>query len=217
MEDLNNGLKLSWKKIWKKYRVEFFLVSAALIIAVVSGLIYLTTLQNSQTLLELDTQDSTAAQAEYKIYVDLAGAVENPDVYELSSGARLKDALKLAGGLSANADRDFFSRNFNLSRLLSDQEKIYIPSAFEVSKGIFGPAEAANLNQPNTGQTNSNVDLININTAALEELDQLPGVGKVTAEKIIRGRPYQSVDQLLNNKIVGKSVFEKIKNLITVN
>ena len=61
-----------------------------------------------------------------------------------------------------------------------------------------------------------NTDLININNASESELDSLPGIGKVTAQKIISGRPYQTIKELKTRKIVGNSTFEKIKNLISV-
>ncbi len=63
--------------------------------------------------------------------------MEKPDVYEVVLGARLKDVLIKAGGLSENADKDFFYRNFNLARIVNDQEKYYIPSLLETSNGIF--------------------------------------------------------------------------------
>jgi competence protein ComEA len=59
------------------------------------------------------------------------------DVYKLNFGARVKDALNLAGGFSEEADKQFFIRNFNLARLISDQEKIYVPSLQETINGFF--------------------------------------------------------------------------------
>ncbi len=212
MEDFNEALKLFWKKIWKKYRVEFFLILLALLITIASLVLYLTSLSDGQNSITLEPEKTDSQSvANTKIYVDLAGAVEKPDLYELTSGARLKDVLKLAGGLSADADRDFFAKNFNLSLLLSDQEKIYIPSTSEVENGFVMETNQ----QPITNNQAST--LININSSDLDQLDQLPGIGKVTAEKIIRQRPYQSIEELLTKKIINKSTFEKIRGLISVN
>lgn len=140
------------------------------------------------------------------IFVDIQGAIEKPDVYEVTVGARLKDVLVLAHGLSVEADRKFFAQTFNLAKKVTDQEKIYIPSEEEVTRGQIAGASIAEKHDRKT----------NINTASSEELERLPGIGAVTTEKIIEKRPYASIDELLNKKIVGKSVFEKIKDLITV-
>lgn len=142
-----------------------------------------------------------------KILVDIEGAVEKPDVYEVTVGARLKDVLVQAGGLSARADREFFTRTFNLAHILKDQEKLYIPSSDEIDQNRNVILQTEKLNS----------GLININTASAGELDQLAGVGEITAEKIIQNRPYQTIDDLLKKKVVGKSVYEKIKDQITVN
>lgn len=124
------------KKALKKYRVEAFLIGASLIVAVFSFFTY-------QQAARVVVTDSARPDIQEKrkvptiIYVDLSGAVEKPDVYGVTPGARLKDVLTLAGGLSQGADRSFFARNFNLARLIQDQEKIYIPSMQEINAGIF--------------------------------------------------------------------------------
>lgn len=223
MDGLTDSLKSFWNKIWKKYQVELFLISGSLIITIVSVVLYFKNIDDRQTSLNLVQQEKIIQSPALEIFVDIAGAVETPNVYQLKSGARLKDVLKLAGGLSTNADTSFFTRNYNLSRLVTDQEKIYIPSVDEVANGLFVEnIRALDYTQPQLIQkepqaSESDSELINLNLASLEELDQLSGVGKVTAEKIIRNRPYGSVEELLTKKTINKSVFEKIKNLITVN
>jgi len=157
-----------------------------------------------------------------KVFVDISGCVKNPGVYEASFGARLKDILNLAGGLSDEADKNFFQRNFNLARIVFDQEKIYVPSIWEIQNGIFveNPktldySSPQNINLEEYTSPNVN-EKININQATVEELDTLPGVGKITAQKIISNRPYQTIEELLTKKVVNKSTFEKIKDLISL-
>jgi len=226
MENLITSLKPILKKLWKKYKIEFVLITISLIITIISISIYVGNQTKDDNDVEIKKEISEEKIIPVKIYVDLAGAVIKPDVYQLPSGARLKDVLKLCGGLSADADRGFFSRNYNLSRLVVDQEKIYIPTTYDINAGLFTEnPRLLDYNQPQSIQqpTTSEIDqsdtlneILNINLASLEELDQLPGVGKVTAEKIIRGRPYSLIDELLTKKIVNKSVFDKIKDLIAV-
>lgn len=203
------------KKI-KKYLVEIIILTIAFIIAVISLIIFLKNQENSSSSIisqKIETQSLT------KIYVDVSGNVNKPDLYEAPNNARLKELIEKAGGLSDNADKNFFSRNFNLARIVVDQEKIYIPSVWEVQNGYFTEnPQTLNYLYPlvNNQKSLTNNSLININSASIEELDTLPGIGKITAQKIIDNRPFEALEELLNKKIINKSVFENIKNLITL-
>ncbi len=196
-------------KRWKKYKIEIFLLTIAFITALISAYIFLIGQKQLSEKEAVVFGEKLSTFPQQKIVVDIAGAVENPDIYEVTLGARLKDVLIMAGGLSANAHRQFFSRYFNLAKILSDQEKIYIPSVEEIQSGTFTENQQTLNYIPK-----SHEGKININTASPEELDRLPGVGKITAEKIIQGRPYQSLQDLLTKKVITKSVYEKIKDLI---
>jgi len=134
-----------------------------------------------------------------QIVVNISGAVEKPGVYSVDAGSRLVDLIEKAGGFARSADKTWVDQNLNLAEKLTDGQKVYIPtigSQGQVSGAITGK--------------------INVNTAAAEQLDTLPGVGPVTAEKIISGRPYRAVEDLLNQKVVGAATFEKIKDKIAV-
>ncbi|MBI2033284.1 MAG: ComEA family DNA-binding protein [Candidatus Levybacteria bacterium] len=148
-------------------------------------------------------QDS---QKDKTIFIDIEGAVVNPGLYKLSYDARIQDALVAAGGLSSEADREYIAKNINLATKLTDGGKIYIPIKGETEsiKGIIGIK----------GGTADGA--ININTGSQTQLEELPGIGPVTAQKIISGRPYTSIDELLNKKIVGSKVYEQIKERISV-
>lgn len=136
-----------------------------------------------------------------KILVDVSGAVMNPSLYTLNASARVQDALTAAGGLSPEADQSYISKQINLAQKLTDGAKLYVPKVGEqVVLDVASGGDAG---------------LININTASASELDPLPGVGPATSAKIIEGRPYSSVDELLTKKIVSKSVFDTIKEKIT--
>lgn len=139
-----------------------------------------------------------------KIKADIEGAVVKPGVYELDSGSRISDLLILAGGLANSADRTWVEKNLNLAGKVIDGGKIYIQKIGEETKGV----------NETKGTKETNGGLIKINSASLAQLDTLPGVGVSTAQKIINGRPYQTLEELVQRKIVGQSVFEKIKDLI---
>lgn len=139
------------------------------------------------------------------IQVDVSGEVKNPGVYSLKKGARLEQAIASAGGFSDEADTDYVSKNINLAQKLTDGGKIYIPKKGETS-----------VSQGSGGRVAGVAAAININTATPEILDSLPGIGKVTAEKIVNGRPYGSIEELVEKKIVSQKVFDSIKDRISV-
>lgn len=209
------------KRILKKNLFEIVLISLSLVFFLTTLIVYFKTLNFDKT--KEDFEDEEVINSEKTpttIFVDVSGAVKKPGLYQLKSNDRLKEAVEKAGGLSDEADPIFFQRNFNLAQILHDQEKIYIPTIEEVNLGLVDsqiiPYQTlVSQNKTNTVSAQES-SLININSATADELDQLPGVGPVTSQKIIDNRPYQSIDELLNKKIVNKSVYEKIKNQITL-
>lgn len=144
--------------------------------------------------------DSVAALK--NVSIDIEGAVISPGVYTLALGARVKDALAAALGLSGDADRNWVAKNLNLATKLTDGQKIYIPKMNE-AKVNFQETLGVSDNQK-----------ININTASSAELDGLPGVGPATASKIIKLRPYSDTNELVSKKAVGSKAFEQIKDKI---
>jgi len=141
------------------------------------------------------------------IWVDLAGAVLKPGVYELPGDSRLKDLLAQAGGLGAEADRKWVEKNLNLAQKLVDAQKVYIPCQSETADVSTGEV---------AGEQTAISKKININTASAAELDTLWGIGEARAKGIIDNRPYSSIDELLSKKIIPANVFEAIKDEITV-
>lgn len=148
-----------------------------------------------------------------QIAVDVGGAVKTPGVYFLTADSRVEDALKAAGGVAETADPLFISRSLNLAQKVSDGMKLYIPQSGEQ------PAQAVLGVQTTVsgGSTTAQSGLVSLNNATPAELDKLPGIGAVTAQKIISGRPYQSIEDLITKKVVSSSVYSKIKDLVSVN
>lgn len=146
---------------------------------------------------------ATAMPSAEKIVVDISGAVIAPGVYDLPANSRVRDAVLVAGGLTDEADRS----RINMAAKIGDGQKIYVLAIGEqLGSSVVGSLQA--------GQSVG--ALININTASEAELDKLPGVGPVTAQKIIASRSYSAPEDLKTKKVVSASVFEKIKDLITV-
>ncbi len=153
-----------------------------------------------------------------KIFVEVGGAVISPGVYSFDSSARVEELLVRAGGLSENADRLFVEKNINRAAKLSDGQKLYIPSKDEEYKqsDVLSANTSVVYQSGSNDQNPQNSTLVNINTASLSDLDKLPGIGHVYAQKIIDQRPYSSTEDLQNRSIVPKSTFEKIKSQITI-
>ncbi|MCF7927105.1 MAG: ComEA family DNA-binding protein [Candidatus Izimaplasma sp.] len=136
------------------------------------------------------------------IYVDLKGQIKHPGVYKVEEHLRLFQVINLAGGLTSDA----YLRNINLSAALHDQQVIYIPTENDVKQSDDSSSDLIESNK------------ININTADVELLDTLPGIGRVIAEDIIAYRlkngNYESIEDIMNVSGIGDVTFEKIKNLI---
>ncbi len=143
------------------------------------------------------------------IRVYISGAVINPAVYELSPGAILEEAIAIAGGFSNEADPSAV----NLALILRDGMHVHIP--------VPGASPVVTTGDSNVSMPEGTVnELININTATLEELDTLPGVGPATAQKIIDYRlangPFDSIEDLDLVSGIGPAKLENIRSYITV-
>ena len=145
------------------------------------------------------------------VVVEVAGAVENPGVYQLSEGARIEDALIAAGGISADADREWMEKILNRAAKITDGQKIYIKHLEEESANILGVSSGSGGGLPANSE-----GVININTASQKELESLPGIGPVTAQNMIEHRPYSSVEELLQKKILKTNVYETNKDRLSV-
>lgn len=209
----------SFKPLLSRYTSEVILLLVALIIGIFSSILFLQQKNNEKTISPISKKNETRTITQKNtITVDVSGAVHNPFVYTLGNNNRIIDAIQKAGGLTDDADEAFVKRNVNYARILSDQEKIYIPFLFDTTNGyVLENKRVLDYTQPNTSQNNQDERmLININVASALELDQLPGIGKVQSEAIFNARPYTSIDDLVKNSVIKQSVFDKIRDLISV-
>jgi competence protein ComEA len=146
-----------------------------------------------------------------KITVDVSGAVSNPGVYQLPFGSRVEDAIKAAGGLLPES----YTESLNLAAVLIDGTKVLVP--YQQPTAL--PPEPGDV-QPDKTPTPEVVYPININSAPLETLIALPGIGEVKAQAIIDYRnqhgPFTSPEQIMKVSGIGPGTYESIKDLITV-
>ncbi|CUX47677.1 helix-hairpin-helix domain-containing protein [Clostridium sp. C105KSO13] len=145
------------------------------------------------------------------VFVYVCGAVHTPGVYELDSDSRVYEALARAGGVTKAAAGEAL----NQARVVTDGERIYIPTAEELEKGVVDGS------MPEvTGADRENGGKININTASREELKSLPGIGDSKADSIISYREsnggFQAVEDLMQVEGIKEGVFNKIKDKIMI-
>jgi competence protein ComEA len=168
----------------------------------------------SDALLGSDGPDIAGGQ----IVVDVVGAVVRPGVYHLAIGSRVGDAITAAGGFGPRVDADAVGTALNLAAPLKDGDQVRVPSRDDTapSTGSGGGSSGGAGSGGGRGSTGS---LVNLNSATEAELDALPGIGPVTAGKIIEARakaPFKAVDDLRTRGLVGQKTFDQIKALVTV-
>jgi competence protein ComEA len=157
---------------------------------------------------------STLVAGGGEVVVDVAGAVVTPGVYRLGAGARVADAINAAGGFSARVDVDRVGAELNLAAAMSDGQQIRVPSRDDPAPRTAAPGGGGG--GPGGGAPGG---LIDLNTATQSELESLPGIGPVTATKILDARaetPFASIDELRERGLVGEKTFDSIRALITV-
>lgn len=144
-----------------------------------------------------------------RLVVHVAGAVVTPGVYELASGSRVDDAVRIAGGPEADAELD----GLNLAAPVVDGQRVYVPVVGEID-----PAVVPSGIDPDAGEVPSGP--LDLNTATIEQLDSLPGVGPATASAIVddreRNGPFATVDDLERVPGIGPAKLAALRDLVTV-
>lgn len=166
-------------------------------------------------------ESNECSNNEEKIFVDIKGSVKTPGVYELNINSRVIDAIKASGGLNKDANTNYI----NLSKKLEDGDVIIIYSNKEVEKSqkqeniIEVPCDCSNIKNETKEEVKPSNNKININTASLEELQTLNGIGESKAALIIEYRTsngkFKSIEELKNIKGISEKIFSKIKENIT--
>jgi competence protein ComEA len=199
---------MSPRDLWQVYRVPLLLGIGSVLCIIFSITLFIKSYQSESPITFSSAGISEASVAgigvQKTITVDIEGAVVNPGVYDAPQNSRIEDLIGIAGGLSSAADVEKIASSINRAAKVVDGAKIVIPK-----KGETG--QIGNLSTLGTQGT-----LINVNSANENQLDSLPGIGAVTAAKIINGRPYQTLDELVSRKILFQSTFDKIKDQITL-
>ncbi len=149
------------------------------------------------------------------ITAEISGEVISPGVYELPDDSRINDLLVLAGGFTKSADRIWTDKYLNRAAKIIDGQKVYIPSVNQQSNSSTAKSGGGDQTVSPTFSSDSNV-LININTASLDQLVSLPGIGQKYGQNIIEHRPYSNVQELVSKGAIKQSLLDKIKDMVTI-
>ena len=201
-----------WKEKWESWSltVKAAVIGGVILLLVGAGGLFSKKEEAVEELAEVETtmlaeKTEVSTTQEAVIFVDIKGAVKNPGVYQMKSGDRVKDALDAAGGLTGEAD----SQKVNLAQRVEDQMVIVVPKVGE---------EATEMPTGVTSKETSKEERVNINTATVEELKTLKGVGEKKAEAIIEYRKkngsFKTKEDLMKVRGIGKKLFESFQERI---
>lgn len=187
-----------------------YLVMLVLFIVTLAGTVFLLRRSDAPPTVTLITATPRPTATIASILVDVRGAVNQPGVYTLPAGSRVQDALARAGDVTSNAD----TRTLNLARRLNDGEQLYVPRQGEATSV---PPTPSSRSAPTATRAPSK---ININTASVDELDTLPGIGPSLAQRIVDYRTqngdFKTIEDIKKVRGIGDALFNQIKDLITV-
>ena len=159
--------------------------------------------------------EETTTMMPQNCYVDIKGEVLRPGVYEFSCESRIQEVIKKAGGFTEEADET----KINLAQKISDQMQIIVPNLHSQQEGGVTEGNSGKGNLSNTTPSNSKQGTVNINTATLEELQTIKGIGKKKAEAILQYRKehgaFRTKEDLLQVKGIGKKALEAIESQVT--
>jgi competence protein ComEA len=197
-----------------RYRYPLLILLLGLILTGFGVFISKSGLMSPSTKIEV-LNSTTSGQVNAMITVEISGQVITPGVYKLPSGSRVEDLLIISGGLTADSDRIWTEKYLNRAAKLTDGQKVYIPAIGQQS-GVMSAKTGGGDQTISSNFSSDSNPLININTASLTQLDSLPGIGQVYGQSIIEHRPYSNVEELLSKGALKNSVYQKVKDLVSV-
>jgi len=167
---------------------------------------------NKKSSSDMNNKEVTIPIKDKNIVVEIKGEVNKPNVYTLNENAIIKELIEAAGGVTENADLN----NINRAKKLQNHDLIYIANKNDTKKEVKGANSETNTGK-SQGTTNN---IVNINTATLEELKTLNGVGDSKAKSIIEFREqsggFKSKEDIKNVNGIGEKMFERIKEQIEI-
>lgn len=207
-----------------KIKENYYFILIFILLIVINDAIILSdfySLKNNEVKIIDNTKLNETVKDDTKdLFVDIKGEVKKEGVYKVTSGMTVNDVIKLAGGLKKSAS----TKNINLSKRVFDEMVIIVSSKSSLNNNINNNKNDALIKNEekaliSSSNSSSNLSLVNINTASIDELLTLSGIGNSKAEAIIKYREsnkFNTIDDIKNISGIGDSLFEKIKDYISV-
>lgn len=207
---------MDWSSFESLKHARLALIGSGVLLVVI-GLVLSRSQQQASELVVLEevVAPVEATESAKSIVVDVAGAVTDPGVYELSEGVRVEDALVKAGGFLPEADTAYVTKHINRAQLLTDGSKIYIPVQGETDEEHSAPLAGAESSGQVIGISTTSSSSVNVNTASQSELESLWGIGAARAGEIIANRPYVSANELKSKANIPQNVLDRNADIIT--
>ena len=212
---------MQMKRLWMEYKKGLSIIGGVLAVIVIilvgRGMMASPTKEKVMVTNAVNTTrvEETTTMIPQNCYVDIKGEVLHPGVYEFSCESRMQEVIKKAGGFTEEADET----KINLAQKISDQMQIIVPNLHSKQEGGVTEGNSEKGNMSNTTPSNSKQGTVNINTATLEELQTIKGIGKKKAEAILQYRKehgaFRTKEDLLQVKGIGKKVLEAIESQVT--
>ena len=202
------------ESFWQTYKVPILLGSSSLLLIVLSIYLLIKTYQAPEPIQFTtagDKQATISGGMREELLIDVSGAVKNPGVYRFAFGSRVDDAIEAAGGMTKDADLEKIATTINRAARLSDGSKVFIPKKKDETS-----VQGVSTSQSGSDQSSNIVITMSINSASSADLERLNGIGPATAKKIIAGRPYARIEELVEKKAISQSLFEKLKIQLTL-
>lgn len=207
-----------------KIKENYYFILIFILLIIINDAIILSdfySLKNSEVKISENTKLNETVKDDTKdLFVDIKGEVKKEGVYKVTSGMTVNDVIKLAGGLKKSAS----TKNINLSKRVFDEMVIIVYSKSSLNNNVNNNKNDALIKNEekaliSSSNSSSNLSLVNINTASIDELLTLSGIGNSKAEAIIKYREsnkFNTIDDIKNISGIGDSLFEKIKDYISV-
>lgn len=211
-------------------KIIYILIGLSIILTGAIFIIYKNNFEVSEEIIDLTVEDDKEEEITKRedetneIFVDIKGAIVNPGIYKVEADSRVNDIINLAGGLLENAD----TSKINLAKKVTDEMTIIIYTKEELQNKINSNECICNcedvkndacINENNIDDSHEST-IVNINTASIDKLLTLPGIGEAKAKEIISYRDgnglFENISDIKNVPGIGAALFEKIKAYITV-
>lgn len=201
------GTATGW---FRQYRIPLAVGGGALALVGISTILLVKSTQTTTPIEFSQGEVAGSTSSATLVSVDVQGAVERPGVYDLPQGSRVEDALSQAGGLTGEADIGRIAKTVNRAAKLVDGAKLYFP---KISDSVASQRQS--VGRTDTA-AQSAPGMVSVNSATQAELEALPGIGPVTARKIIDNRLYQTLEELVGKKVLSPSLFNKLKDSLSL-